>query len=152
MLSGESASGDFPLEAAQVMFKVAHAAELDFNHSSAYMTALGTSKTKNAESAYMIAKDVLTSDVKFIIAFSEKGRLVNALSTFRPKTPIMALIKDKNLINKYGSTYGVYAQYHSAQNDYSSDAKVRAIASKMGISKGAKVLVANKSEFRLIRV
>lgn len=152
MLSGESASGNFPLESVQTMFLINKEAEDDFNYVSAYSTALATTDSKNADSAYKIAKLALSSDVKYIIAFSEKGRLLNALSTFRINSIIFGMLREKNLVNKYGSSYGIYAQHHMAQNDCKSDEKVRVICKKIGIKRGAKIIVANKSDYRTIRV
>ncbi len=152
MLSGESASGDFPREAVETMARVDLEAELNFNYLRAFESAYAFVESSNAESAYLIAKKALSSDAKYIIAFSEQGRLINALSRFRPNAIIMGLVKNADLVNRFGANYGVYAQH---QNDFSiidNDEAVIKIAHEMGITPGSKIIIANKTEFRSIRV
>jgi pyruvate kinase len=148
MLSGESASGDFPKEAVETMATINLEAEKNFNYLEAFEKAFATTETKNAHSAFQVAKKALTEDVKYVIAFSEKGRLIKALSTFRLNTPVLALIKEEKLVTKFGANYGIYAQAHSNLEDYSDDAKVSAIAKEMGVPAGTKVIVANKNDHR----
>ena len=152
MLSGESASGDFPREAVETMARIQKEAENNFNYLGAFESAYAFVESSNAESAYLVAKKALVEDAKYILAFSEKGRLVKALSRFRPNATIIGLIKDKNLITKFGAHYGVYAQHQTDMKAYSNDVKVNAIAKEIGIKKGSKIIVANKQEFRTILV
>ncbi|BDU67706.1 MAG: pyruvate kinase [Candidatus Tyloplasma litorale] len=152
MLSGESASGNFPREAVEIMSKVNLEAENNFNYLRAFESAYAFVESSNAESAYLVAKKALTSDSKYIIAFSEKGRLINALSRFRPNALIIALIKDEKIINKFGAHYGVYAQHHDKQENINDDKEIIAIAKKLGLKSGVKFIVANKNEFRSLRI
>ncbi len=152
MLSGESASGDFPKEAVETMARIQKEAENNFNYLGAFESAYAFVESSNAESAFLVAKKALVEDAKYIFAFSEKGRLVKALSRFRPNATIIGLIKDKNLINKFGAHYGVYAQQNTDVKAYSSDAKVKSLAKQMGIKSGAKIIVANKKEYRTVVV
>ncbi len=152
MLSGESASGDFPLEAVQTMNQINKSAEENFNYVDAYNMALAIAETNNAQTAYLIAKEVLTKDIKYIIAFSEKGRLLKALSSFRTSVPIFGMLKDKSKIYDYGITYGVYPQAHATQSDFKSDVKINKIAKDLNLKKDVAVIVANKNEFRIIRI
>ncbi len=152
MLSGESASGDFPMESVETMSKINKEAENNFNYLRAFESAYAFVESSNAESAYKVAKKSLTTDAKYIIAFSEKGRLVKALSRFRPNSIILGLIKDKTIVNKFGAHYGVYAQHQSELLDYEDDNSIIEIAKKMGISNGTKVVVANKKDFKILRI
>lgn len=152
MLSGESASGDFPKESVETMARINREAEKNFNYLRAFESAYAFVESSNAESAYKVAKKALSTDAKYILAFSEKGRLVKALSRFRPHAIIMSLIVEEKLINKFGAYYGVYAQHCKDISAYNNDDKVREIAKEIGISEGTKIIVANKSEFRSIRI
>ncbi len=152
MLSGESASGDFPREAVETMATINQEAERNFNYLRAFESAYAFVESSNAESAYSVAKKALTSDAKFILAFSEQGRLVKALSRFRPNAIILGLVADAKLVNKFGSHYGVYAQHQADLSVYNDDAACIAIAKEAGIKPGSKIVVANAKEFRTIRV
>lgn len=152
MLSGESASGDFPLEAVKTMNRINKEAESNFNYVDAYNMALAVTPSENAEAAFQIAKEVLSNDIKYILAFSEKGRLLNALSSFRASVPIFGLLKDSKKLYDFGMTYGVYAQHHASQKDFNDDAKVIKIAKEIGIKKGTKIIIAKKDSFRTLRI
>ncbi len=152
MLSGESASGDFPKEAVETMATINKEAENNFNYLRAFESAYSFVESSNAESAYKVAKKALVSDAKYILAFSEKGRLVNALSRFRPNAIILGLIADEKIINKFGAHYGVYAQHQTDLTIYNDDKACIAIAKEAGIKKGGKIVIANKHEFRTVRI
>ncbi len=149
MLSGESASGNFPLEAVRTMARINMEAEKNYNYLQSFEEAYSYVPSANAESANKIAQATLMNDIKLIVAFSEHGRSIKVLSRFRTKPPILALIKDEKLVNTFGFYYGIYAQHHANMNDYKSDTKVKALVKAAGISSG-KILVANKNDFRII--
>ncbi len=152
MLSGESASGDFPKEAVETMATINKEAERNFNYLRAFESAYAFVESSNAESAYKVAKKALTSDAKYILAFSQKGRLIKALSRFRPNAIILGLVGEESLVNKFGSHFAVYAQHQADQSAYNDDAKVIEIAKAAGVQTGERIVVANAKEFRTIRV
>ena len=150
MLSGESASGDFPKTTVETMATINLEAEKNFDYLRAFEDAYAYVESSNAESAYLVVRDALISDAKYILAFSEKGRLINALSRFRPNAIIIALVKDVQSVNKYGAHFGVYAQHQNDMDAFYDDNKVIEIANELGIEKGSNIIVANKKEFRTI--
>lgn len=152
MLSGESASGDFPREAVETMATINKEAEGNFNYLRAFESAYAFVESSNAESAYKVAKKALTSDSKYILAFSQKGRLVKALSRFRPNSIILGLVADESIVNKFGAHYGVYAQHQADLSVYNDDAAVIELAKKAGVTSGSKIVVANSKQFRTLRV
>ena len=152
MLSGESASGSFPREAVETMALVNLEAELNFNYLRAFESAYAFVESSNAESAFLIAKKALSSDAKYIFAFSEKGRLIKALSRFRPNSIIIGLVGDEKLVNKFGANYGVFAQYEKDFSKINDDAAITKLALELGITAGSKVIIANKTDFRTLRV
>ena len=152
MLSGESASGNFPLDSVETMSTINLEAESNFDYLRAFDIGYATTQSLNANIVYELAKTALTKNVDFIIIFSEKGRLVNALSRFRPPQPVLALIKTKSLVTEYGPMYGVYAQYHSNLKDYHSNDKIKNIALEAGIDEGSIILVAIKDEQKIIKI
>jgi len=151
MLSGESASGDFPKETVKTMSTINLEAEKNFDYLRAFEDAYAYVESSNAESAYLVVRDALLSDSKYILAFSEKGRLIKALSRFRPNAIILGLVKDEDMVNKFGAHFGVYAQYQDDMEAFYDDEKVIEIANKLGVEKGSNIIVANKKEFRTIK-
>lgn len=152
MLSGETASGNFPEASVSTMARINIEAEANYDYQNSYEQAYSYVDSLNADSAYLVARHALLKDQKYIFAFSEKGRLISALSRFRPNAIIIGLIKDKAQETKFGINYGVYLKHHNNQDDFKSDEKVSKIAISVGLKPGTKILVANKNEFRVIKV
>jgi len=108
MLSGETAYGQYPLEAVQTMARIAGEVE-NRNHSfSKHILAdspvdVTTFLTRTTvESAY-------TLPVKAIIADSLTGKTIKYLSAFRSPCPIYAVLYDQNIMRQLALSYGVYA-------------------------------------------
>ncbi len=152
MLSGESASGNFPKEAVETMARINIEAEGNFDYLNSFEQAYAYVDSSNADSAYLVAKAALIEDAKYIFAFSEEGRLVKALSRFRPNAVVIAFLKNEQKVTKFGADYAVYARPYKNQKDFSDDKTIEKLALEMGITKGNKIIVANKSEFRVIRI
>ncbi len=152
MLSGESASGSFPKEAVETMATINKEAEKNFDYLLAFEEAYAYVESRNAESSYLVAKTALTEDVKYILAFSTKGRSIKALSRFRSDAIVIALIENEKLAYSFGANYGVYVHPYKNQGDYNDDAKIKALAKEIGINKGNKIIIANAKEFRTLRI
>ncbi len=153
MLSGESASGDFPLDSVETMARINQEAEKNFNYLESFEQAYSYVESTNAESAYRVAKETLTADVKYVLTFSEKGRLVKALSRFRTNAVILALVGEEKLVTKFGADYGVYAKkWDKKEISYEDDKKIAELLLSLGLTKGSKVIVANKAEMKELRI
>ncbi len=151
MLSGESASGNFPTDAVEVMATINKEAEKNFEFQTAYEQAYTYVKSANAETSYAVAKLALEENVNYIFALSTKGRLIKALSQFRPKATIIGLVDNKRLTTHFGIWYGVYAkQVKSLKNLYEDKDAIKAIAKELGIK--GKIIVATAKEYKLIKV
>ncbi len=153
MLSGESAQGNFPKDSVEVMSKINYEAEMNFEYQRAYEEAYTYVSSKNAETSYAVAKKALENNVQYIFAFSTQGRLVKALSKFRPKALIVGLVESERLSTAFGIWYGVYMKQlqESIETTYQNDTKIKAIANEMGI-KDQEIIVTTSKQFRLIRV
>lgn len=152
MLSGETAKGFFPVEAVQVMGRINLEAESNFNYLQAFEEAYSYVSSTNSESAYLIAKAALNLDSEYILVFSTQGRIVAALSRFRTKAKIIALLADEQQVTKFGVNYAVYAKYYPKQSDYNDEKKVRKIARDLGINIGKKVIVGNSKNYYTLRI
>lgn len=150
MLSGETANGSFPRDSVFSMKEIQIEAERNFNYMLAYEEAYASTPSYNAETAYIVSKLCITENIDYIIAFSKKGRLVKALSRFRTKKPIIAMIQDKELLNNFGVDYGVYATPIKSIDNYYDEKKMIKHLKELNI-KGT-LLFVNKSEYKKVIV
>ena len=152
MLSGESAQGSFSNEAVEVMSNINIEAESNFEFQAAYEKAYAYVPSLNAETSYEVAKDALVNNVPYIFAFSTEGRLIKALSKFRPKAVIVGLVETDRLETYFGIWYGVYAhKIDSIEKTFSEDKMIKALANEMGI-KNKKIIVATAKQWRYVKV
>ncbi|WP_295295073.1 pyruvate kinase [uncultured Brachyspira sp.] len=110
MMSAETASGDYPIEAVKAMVSIVEAAERSVNKTSHdNMTYLDSGVNDAlADSASYLSYSL---DNKAIIALSRSGRTVRNLSKKRPKTPIVFMSADNNLCNGLAICHNVYTMH-----------------------------------------
>lgn len=87
MLSGETATGKYPVECVKVFNRIARRIDSLHNDEPTKELSLPTPKGKMLRSAVFLANDIEDSR---IVVFSRSGYLVRKLSSFRPKVPIYA--------------------------------------------------------------
>ncbi|QZT39083.1 pyruvate kinase [Halosquirtibacter xylanolyticus] len=110
MLSGETAYGDYPVEAVKVMTSIAQEVEaaqdrtnnLDVNIAPYQVPAFLAEAAVNAAN-----KEEL--DVKAIVTDSMTGRTARYLSAFRCDKPVLAKCHTPNVMRELALSYGVYA-------------------------------------------
>lgn len=93
MLSGETANGDYPLSAVEIMDNVSGEAEVCVDRYANYQTMRKLTKHMEPEeaiaaSAVQISMEV---NVKVIICMTESGRTARYLSKYRPEATILAV-------------------------------------------------------------
>ena len=108
MLSGESASGKYPLESVQMMDKIALEAEAhmsEWGHSS--LPNIG--KNLDDSFAIAIAARELAHDreVTCIAVFTQSGRSALLQSKARPQVPILAFTPSEDTYRRLGMNWGV---------------------------------------------
>lgn len=108
MLSGETASGKYPVEAVKTMTRIAKEAEKSVDIS----LKLNLEKVKKPIAA-VLAKNLVeaTCDlpVKAIIFDTWTGRTGRYLAEFRPKVPIFAMCYNAFTMRELALTYDIYA-------------------------------------------
>lgn len=108
MLSGETASGKFPIEAVKVMSKIVREAEKNID----YMERFFNSKRKIDESIETISHATislaLNSKAKLIVVATKTGQTANCMGSFVSKTPILACTPDKKVFNCLALVYANY--------------------------------------------
>ncbi len=109
MLSEETASGDFPVEAVQFMTRIIEMAEQDFPH----QRFLDFPPRKEVSEAVAHASCVLADylDARAIVATTRSGFTATQISRFRPKPTIIALSPEKKTIRKLALYWGCFPSY-----------------------------------------
>lgn len=110
MLSGESASGKFPIQAVKVMSKIVSQAEkdaleMDYYKDITYETVTGDVTNAICEAAAITARDV---NVKAIIAVTRGGHTARRMSKFRPHHPIVAATPFEKTFYQLALSWGVH--------------------------------------------
>ena len=105
MLSGESASGKFPIKAVQAMAKIASFNEKHMEAPSQF------AKPENATGLVVSAAEqmLLSSNTKVdaIVVFTESGYSARILSSYRTKVPVIAVTDNQKTVETLTLSYGV---------------------------------------------
>jgi len=108
MLSGETASGKYPLEAVRTMRKILEYTEETLDHDDILnnrMKDIENSMTNSiGRSACQVAKDL---NAKAIITATTSGNTSKAIAKFRPKTSIIASTPFEKIKNQLSVVWGV---------------------------------------------
>ncbi|TLG72485.1 pyruvate kinase [Culicoidibacter larvae] len=108
MLSGESAAGDYPVEAVETQSRIAHRIEqeLDFEYLTAYAS---TSSKGTIEGAIglSVADAVMDLNAKAVVAITRSGATARTLSKFRPAAPIIAVVPTEEVARSLALCWGV---------------------------------------------
>ena len=118
MLSGETASGKFPVEAVRAMAKIAEQAENDAFDIATFRRIkydMDAKDTTNAvcDAACTTAKDI---DAAAIIALTKFGQTARRMSKFRPDVPIVAATPVEKTFHQLSLSWGVYPVIARYQN------------------------------------
>ena len=116
MLSGETASGAFPIQTVQVMDRIARRAERNLRYESVLteVASHGQCGEVLALAACEVAEEL---QAKAIVACTVNGTTVRRLSKYRPRAPILALTPDpamsRQLLLSWGVTSLGVTHYHT---------------------------------------
>ena len=107
MLSAETASGRYPVEAVETMARIAHYTEVHYGFR-APSRVTGGQASMVARSLARVASTVAEElDCKLIVAFTESGSTARLLSSYRPRAPIAAVTYNENTYRRLGLWWGV---------------------------------------------
>lgn len=111
MLSGETASGTYPVETVALMAKIAHNTEIhgkSFRHPVTKLH-LESNSSRVAHAAYKLYEDCLSSGkpVRAFMTFTHSGRTAQLMSHFRQEIPIYAFTTDPLVYGALSLSYGV---------------------------------------------
>ncbi len=107
MLSGETASGKYPVEAVQTMRDIAIRTENDMKHAKS-LQVLGEEhlsiSAAMAHAACTTARDI---GADAILSVSQRGMTAQMVSRFRPETTIVALLLDEQVRRQMSLYWGI---------------------------------------------
>ena len=111
MLSGETASGKYPLEAVKTMAAIAEQAERDRVNVEAFEVPMNDKCTQREFLAHSAIDATRKLGVAGIITDSESGETARHLAAFRGPTPILAICYKEKTMRHLALSYGVEAIY-----------------------------------------
>ncbi|WP_373437965.1 pyruvate kinase [Metamycoplasma equirhinis] len=118
MLSGESASGKYPIEAVRVMANIAKRAEIEYYTDPFYshqIEKVAAKPTSRMLIAYEVAKILEKGEYKYAVVLSHTGKLLKEISKYRPNSFIVGVVSNNSLIRRFGITSGIFCEYNSEE-------------------------------------
>lgn len=108
MLSGESANGQYPVDAAQTMAKIAHATESIIDFTSCLSDKIN-SGTINVADAISLSTCITASELNAaaIITATQSGSTAKTVSKHRPACPIVAVTPNEKVARGLALNWGV---------------------------------------------
>lgn len=145
MCSGETAAGDYPVEAIQTMDYIATAIESTiFPYKERLEKAIASSQKSNNDAIGMaVAQAALNlGNVSAIIAFTETGGTARRICKFRPCVPIIAATNSLDTCRRLAYYNGVYPVYDENITDVLKyDETASRVAKSLGIPSGSTVII-----------
>ncbi|MEI7024778.1 pyruvate kinase [Paenibacillus sp. y28] len=108
MLSGESAAGKYPTESVQTMARIAERAEASLEYREIFTRQSSAQQVTVTEAiSQAVANSALDLDATAIITPTESGYTARMVSKYRPKSPIIAVTRNPQVMRKLSLTWGV---------------------------------------------
>ncbi|RKO97924.1 hypothetical protein CXG81DRAFT_28751 [Caulochytrium protostelioides] len=143
ILSGETAIGDFVLEAVTVARRVAYTAERNTNyldHQTRIMRSIPKPVNVSesiASSAVLCARQV---NAKVIVCITEVGGTARLVAKYRPMIPVVAATLDKQTARQLSLNFGLVPFHHEGNPDDVVDAALK-YACSLGLCQSGDVAV-----------
>jgi len=122
MLSSESAMGQYPMQAVEVMSRIAWRAEKDAFAQNAYRDIRYETDADDTTNAICDAACTTAGDIcaRAVIAVTKSGKTARRMSKFRPQVPIVAATPMEKTFHQLALSWGVYpvkARMQSSTDD-----------------------------------
>jgi len=112
MLSGETAVGNYPIEAVQQMRSIAKSTEDDFDYKEFFKEQSYREYHDVSSSVALAAvKTAYSANAKAIFAYTSSGFTAKLMSRLRPSMPIFALTQNKKIYYQLAFVWGVVPIY-----------------------------------------
>ena len=107
MLSAESASGEYPIEAVQTMAKIILEAESEIDNYSVHESLVPLSGSIVESIEYSASKIASHVGATAIACLTHSGTAARTLAKYRPETPIVAIMDNEASLRKLAFVWGV---------------------------------------------
>jgi len=157
MLSGETAGGAFPIEAASIMRRIVEEAEASLDYKSIYVNIRESVLGKSRRMPYMegiastAVKTAADIGAPLILVFTATGGTVRQVAKYRPRATVLSITGDENVARQLLTLRGVISYTGCGGNVDDVDAaaaKAIAHAQRIGVpsvSSGIPVVVLAES-------
>jgi len=121
MLSGETASGDYPLESVETMSRVAMEIEKDNGHNAPFidMNMARIDNEITAQLARSTVRATVNLPVKAVIIDTMSGRTGRYLSAFRGQKPVFAMCYRHSVMRQLALSFGIEPMYCEPSENHS---------------------------------
>lgn len=146
MLSAESASGAYPVEAVQMQAKIARTMEKYLDYEKLARESYETSEHSNNDAiSNAVANTALLIGAKLIVNFTETGKSTIRISKARPCCPIISVTNRRTTAMAGAFMWGVYSVLlKTSMPDFIEEMEVLAlkIARDLGFKEGEPIIIA----------
>jgi pyruvate kinase len=143
MLSGETASGKYPLEAITIMGQIIEEAEKTPRERPLLRNMDISSVTASIQVAASIVAE--KNDARWIISITEGGNSCLKMTRFRPKAPVLGVTNSIDVIRKMSLYWGIYPYYFNIHENSDltklGDLMIHELIEKNLLSLGDKVVI-----------
>lgn len=148
MLSGETASGDYPVEAVSMMARICSFTESVKVFEMKRKKAIDATQLIGTAAMEMVALEGV--EVDKIVAFTQTGYTARVVSSFRPDIPIIAVTNQQKTVEKLCLTYAVYGKKvpFPSGRIISPDKIITKLAKAGYINKGEKILMIHGARWK----
>lgn len=144
MLSAETASGEYPVEACEMMSEIAEEAESIFPYKDRLEISKRSSNKTIQDAIGIAISDASLSleNVGAIVAFTQGGTTARRISKFRPCVPILAITFTRSTQRKLEDYWGVTAIFSDVQNTMTNDDDLACLFAKdYGVKPGQLIIL-----------
>ncbi len=143
MLSGETASGEFPVEAVRFMSRIALRAEEVIEHHTFVSRVKSTTTNVTEAVSRSVVESALALNASAIVTPTESGYTARMVARFRPKMPVFAVTPHEHAQGWLSCVWGVEAVLGPklTSSDDVSDMAMRVLREKGLIQDGALCVV-----------
>lgn len=143
MLSGESASGKYPVESVAMMARIALTTEANLDYGHLHRRALRTAPADKSEAICLsVAELAIQFKVNAIIAFTQSGFTAQKMSRYKPECKLIAATPDQDAMRKMSLYWGVIpARCNPLKTTESMFNLAEVIAKENGVKPGETIIV-----------
>ncbi|GGC93636.1 pyruvate kinase [Thalassobacillus devorans] len=144
MLSGETAAGNYPVEAVQTMNNIAKKTETGLDYKAILQERSKTSDMTITDAiSQSVTHTAINLSVNAVVAPTESGHTARMISKYRPKAPIVAITSNERVLRQLSLVWGVHGvlgKRAATTDDMLGEAIDRGLASGV-VNRGDRVII-----------